>query len=197
MASARRRKRLNREEREASLLAAASKIVADDGVEALTMEGVAAGAGVNKALPYRFFANRDAVLLALWDRETAAFDAQVEAALDGKRRLEEKLRAILGVWLDSVEAGGGTLGRLEAAGAGPPELEQRRQARTAGILEFFATLFRAEFSMTQQEAVTAAAVLGAGAPGLAALQAYTGWSRRRLTDTFVRMCVGALEAIDG
>jgi len=196
MASARRPKRLNRQEREASLLAAASKIVANEGVEALTMEGVAAEVGVNKALPYRFFANSDAVLLALWDRETAAFDAQVEAALEGKEALEDKLRAILGVWLDSVEAGGGTLGRLEAAGVGPPELDQRRKERTAGILDFFATLFRAEFSVTQQEAVTAAAILGSGAPGLAALQAHTGWPRRRLTDTFVRMCIGALKAID-
>ncbi len=196
MAAARRRKRLNREDREASLLAAASKIVADEGAEALTMESLAAEVGVNKAIPYRFFSNSDAVLLALWDQETLAFDAQVEAALDGKATLEDKLRAILGVWLDLVDAGGGTLGRLDAAGVGPPELDRRRFERTEGILDFFADLFRAEYGLSRQDAVTAAAVLGAGAPGLAALQAHTRWPRKRLTETFVRMCIGALEAIE-
>jgi AcrR family transcriptional regulator len=194
--AARRAKRLDREAREASLLEAAAKIVTNEGAEALTMEGLAAEVGINKALPYRFFSNRDAVLLALWDRETAAFDAQVEAALEGRATLEDKLSAILGVWLDLVEEGGGALGRLNAPGVGPAELDQLRRERTSGILDFFARLFRSELSLSQRDAVTAAAVLGAGAPGLAALQAHTGWSRRRLTETFVRMCMGALQAIE-
>jgi len=191
-----RRVRLDREAREASLLAAASNIVANEGAEALTMEGLAAEVGVNKALPYRFFANSDAVLLALWDRETLTFDARVEAALEGKTTLEDKLRAILGVWLDLVDAGGGALGQLNAPGVGPPKLEQRRLERTEAILDFFATLFRAQYRISQRDAVTAAAILGSGAPGLAALKAHTGWPRKRLTETFVQMCIGALEAID-
>ncbi|MDJ0788998.1 MAG: TetR/AcrR family transcriptional regulator [Myxococcota bacterium] len=190
-----KRPRLKRADREASLIAAASKIVAERGVEALTMEGLAAEAGINKALPYRFFANRDAVLLALWDHETAAFDARVEQELVGKESLEAKLHAILGVWLDRVDEGGGILGRLEAPGVGPPELERRRRERTAGILEYFAGLFREEYRITRQEAVTAAAVLGSGAPGLAALRAHTGWPRKRLANTFIRLCVGALDEI--
>ncbi len=113
------RMRLNRAEREATLLDAAAKIVADEGVDSLTMEAVAAQAGVNKALPYRFFANRDGVLVALWERETSAFDARIQDALVGADSLEAKLRGILGVWLDLVESGGGVLGRLDAPGVGP------------------------------------------------------------------------------
>jgi AcrR family transcriptional regulator len=189
------RRRLNRIEREASLLDAADAIVAREGVEALTMEALAARAGVNKALGYRFFANRDEVLLALWDRETSAFDRRVREAIAPAEGLEAQLRAILDVWLDVVETGGGTLGRLDAPGVGPPALERRRRARTEGVLAFLAGLFRAEYPVSQQDALTSAAVLGSGAQGLAALQAHTGWPRRRLTTTFVRLCVGAIEAV--
>lgn len=189
------RRRLNRVEREASLLEAAAKIVADEGVEGLTMEGLAARAGINKALPYRFFANRDEVLVALWERETSAFDAEIEAALAGTESLEAKLQAILGVWLDLLEAGGGALGRLDAPGVGPPELERARQARAEAIVEFLAELLRAEYRLSERDAVTAAAVLGSGARGLAALAAHTGWPRKRLTATFVRLCIGAVGAV--
>lgn len=195
MAAARPRKRLNREDREASLLDAAAKIVADEGVDALTMEGLAARVGINKALPYRFFANRDEVLLELFERETSAFDAEIELALAGAETLEDKLRAILGVWLDRLEAGGGALGRLDAPGVGPPELEAARRERTAGIVEFFAELFREEYRISRHDAVTAAAVLAAGAQGLAALAGHTRWPRKRLTTTFLRLCVGAIEAV--
>jgi len=195
MPPARPRRRLTRADREVTLLDAAAKIVADEGVDALTMEGLAAQVGINKALPYRFFANRDAVLLALWERETQAFDADVEQALARAESFEAKLEAILGVWLDLLEAGGGALGRLEARGAGPPELEQARRERTEGVVEFLAELFRAELRISRQDAITAAAVLGAGAQGLAGLAAHTGWSRKQLTRTFVRLCRGALEAV--
>lgn len=189
------RRRLNRADREASLLDAAAKIVADEGVEALTMEGLAARAGINKALPYRFFGNRDEVLVALWDRETSAFDAEIALAIAGAASLEDKLQAILGVWLDLLEAGGGALGRLDAPGAGPPELERARQARTEAVVEFLAELLRTEYRISERDAVTAAAVLGSGARGLAALAAHTGWPRKRLAATFVRLCIGAIEAV--
>jgi AcrR family transcriptional regulator len=159
------------------------------------MEGLAARAGINKALPYRFFANRDAVILALWERETQAFDAEIEAALAGAGTLEQKLQAILDVWLDLLEAGGGALGRLDAPGVGPQQLEEARRARTQGVVNFLAELFRAEYRISRQDAVTAASVLGSGARGLAALAAHTGWPRKRLANTFVHLCIGALEAV--
>jgi len=37
--------------------------------------------------------------------------------------------------------------------------------------------------------------LASGAPGLAALRTHTGWPRKRLASTFVRLCIGALDAV--
>jgi AcrR family transcriptional regulator len=60
--------KLTRGERRESLLDAATELLGAGGPGAVTMEGVAAAAGVTKALPYRHFPNADAVLVALVER---------------------------------------------------------------------------------------------------------------------------------
>ena len=54
------RRRLQPEERRQELLDSAFTIVLSRGLESLTMEGLAAQAGVNKALPYHYFETREA-----------------------------------------------------------------------------------------------------------------------------------------
>jgi len=174
---------------------AAATIVSEHGAEALTMEGIAAEAGVNKALVYRFFANRDAALIALWKIETEAFDARLQAAISERETLEDKLLALFDTWLDQVEAGGGVLGRLDVPGVGPAELERLRDERREAVVYFIAEMFREEYDVPIREAVTAASVLGLGAQGLASLWAHTGWPRKKLAATFVRLCIGAIESI--
>ncbi len=189
------RTRLNREERRTSLLAAAAGIVETAGVDALTMERVAAGAGVNKALVYRFFSNRNDVIVALWQQETEAFDARIQGSVARETDLEGKLRAILNAWLDDVEAGGGVLARLDAPGVGPPALQALRAERRVAVVYYLADLFREEYDIAPREALTAAATLGSAAQGLANLWQHTGWPRTRLASSFVRLCIGAVEAV--
>jgi AcrR family transcriptional regulator len=64
------------------ILAAATAIVEEDGVEAATTRAVAAGAGVPVATLYQFFADRDADLDAVLERELEALDQHV-AAMSG------------------------------------------------------------------------------------------------------------------
>jgi AcrR family transcriptional regulator len=61
--------RLRGPERRARFLDAAAEIVIEHGVFAVTMDGVAQRTGVAKSLGYRYFADRDALLVALLDRE--------------------------------------------------------------------------------------------------------------------------------
>jgi AcrR family transcriptional regulator len=63
------------------VLDAASRIVAADGVDALTTRSIALAAGIPVASLYQYFADRDAVLLALVERDTAEMDEQVRADL--------------------------------------------------------------------------------------------------------------------
>ncbi|MBO9524286.1 MAG: TetR/AcrR family transcriptional regulator [Nocardioidaceae bacterium] len=74
-AQARSRERVER------ILDAASRIVAEAGVEALTTRSVAAASGVPVASLYQYFSDRDAILLALVERDTAEMDEQVRADL--------------------------------------------------------------------------------------------------------------------
>lgn len=68
-----------------ALLDAAARQVVEQGVEALTTRGIAQAAGVPVASLYQYFADKEAVLLALAERDMAEMDEQVLtdlAALD-------------------------------------------------------------------------------------------------------------------
>lgn len=193
--SGRPRKRLTFDEREGLLLDAAAHLVTKGGADALTMEGMAASAGVNKALAYRHFSNRDDVLLALWDRETGRFDAKVREALQDVRGLEPRVRLLVDTWLDALEAGPTALSLLDQNGIGNPELARRRSQRIAAIVRFLSSMLREEYDLAPRDADTAAAVLATGAQGLVALREATGWPRTKLTRTFLKMTIGAVEAL--
>jgi AcrR family transcriptional regulator len=63
------------------ILAAASKLVADRGVDAVTTRSVATASAIPVASLYQYFADRDAILLALVERDTDEMDEQVAADL--------------------------------------------------------------------------------------------------------------------
>lgn len=59
------------------ILEVAGEIVVADGVEAVTTRAVASAAGLPVASLYQYFADKEAVLLALVERDIAEMDAQV------------------------------------------------------------------------------------------------------------------------
>jgi len=105
-------KRLKGSERRDVFLDAAAAIVLEQGVAAVTMEGVAQRTGVNKALPYRYFADRDAVLGALFDREQANYAARWAAELPADATFEAAVRAALRHWCARTDEGGELYFRL-------------------------------------------------------------------------------------
>ncbi len=67
--------------RVARVLDAAAKIVVRDGVEALSTREIARAAGIPIATLYQYFADKEAVLIALTERDTDEMDAEVATAL--------------------------------------------------------------------------------------------------------------------
>ncbi len=63
------------------ILDAAAQLVVGEGVDTLTTRAVARESGVPVASLYQYFADRDAILLALIERDTAEMDAQVASDL--------------------------------------------------------------------------------------------------------------------
>jgi AcrR family transcriptional regulator len=67
-----------------AVLEAAARILETQGLAACTTNAVAERAGVSIGSLYQYFPNRDALTVALIDRETAQLLADIEGARDGK-----------------------------------------------------------------------------------------------------------------
>src|ERR687898_2413131 len=93
------RKRLPTEERRALIVEAAGRLFGERGYDGVTLDEVAAAAGVTKPILYRHFDDKRALYLALLERhrdDLASFAAMIDAE-EGTR--DERLRAVLEVWL--------------------------------------------------------------------------------------------------
>jgi AcrR family transcriptional regulator len=72
-------------ERVARILDAAAALITEHGVDGLSTRTIAARAGVPVASLYQYFADRDEIILALVQRDTAEMDQQVAKALGALR----------------------------------------------------------------------------------------------------------------
>lgn len=81
-----------RDRREDLLVAAARRFVAD-GLRRTTMEDIAREAGAGKATLYRHFANKDAVIDALLEREAQRFERVLEQAAAGETDAAGRIEA--------------------------------------------------------------------------------------------------------
>jgi AcrR family transcriptional regulator len=72
-------------ERVETILAAASELIARDGVEVLTTRSLSEHTGIPVATIYRYFSNRDAIVAAILDRELEEIDRRVERAVRALR----------------------------------------------------------------------------------------------------------------
>ena len=97
------RKRLPPAERRALIVESAGRLFGDHGYDATRLDDVAAAAGVTKPILYRHFPDKQALYLALLERhrdDLASFAPAIPA--EGTR--EERLRAVLEIWVAYVEA---------------------------------------------------------------------------------------------
>lgn len=92
-----RRARLSRPERERQMLAAAHRLFAARGYAAVTMEDVAASAGITKPLLYHYFGNKERLYLACMapagDALVETIVAAVASTADASAALDAGLRA--------------------------------------------------------------------------------------------------------
>jgi AcrR family transcriptional regulator len=191
----RARTRLTGDERRGVFLDAAAAIIVEQGVEALTMEGIAARTGVSKALGYRYFANREDVLIALFDRENVWADARIGVAAADTGTFEERLRAIIEVFLDHMERSGRLLTVLQHADIGKGPYHQRREARVRAVEDYFADLVTAEYGIPHPQAMLAVSVFIAGVSAMVQVGDDRRLPRREVADTFVRLCLAALDGL--
>src|SRR4051812_44173490 len=101
--------RLPKMERREQLLDAAASIIVERGVAGITMERLAATAGVSKALPYAHFENADEVLAELYRREVTELGVAIVARAASAGPGIDRLIAAMHAYFDFVEARGAIL----------------------------------------------------------------------------------------
>ena len=104
--------RLKGPERRERFLDAAAEIVIEQGVSAVTMDGVALRTGVNKSLGYRYFTDRDDLLCALFDRENQVYVERMAAEVPPNASFEAWVRGALRHWFHKVDERGELFMRL-------------------------------------------------------------------------------------
>jgi AcrR family transcriptional regulator len=131
------RKRLSSEERRATIVEAAGRLFGERGYDATRLDDIAAAAGVTKPILYRHFDTKRALYLAPLERhrdDLASFAAMIDAE-EGTR--DERLGAVLEVWLTYVEAHSYAWRMLFRDTGGGPEVEAFRlevHARARAVL---------------------------------------------------------------
>ena len=184
--------RLSADERRQHLLDETMAMVVEHGPTAVSMGAVADAAGVTRALVYKHFENKDALLVELYRREAAALDAAIrERVAEADDGFEPKLRAFIG-------AEGQIFTLLRGArDDGTARRDQRRwDRRTVG---YFVDLAVRDLGVPEEEARSAIGVLFTGIQALLfQLRRSPGDDRRRfLEDTYVAVTLGALDRLAG
>lgn len=111
------RQRMRGDDRYRQLLDAAAAIIVEHGAAAMSMERLAAEAGVSKALPYKHFENAEAVLAALYRRETTALGRGVWQALSTIDPGDDPVRAGVRAYFDEVSRRAPVLAALSRPGS--------------------------------------------------------------------------------
>jgi len=86
---------VDRVERRTSIAAAAAEVIAEEGIEAVTMHGIAARAGVTTGAVTHYFADKDEVVLEALLLVDASMQARFESALAQDSPLVDALLAAL------------------------------------------------------------------------------------------------------
>jgi AcrR family transcriptional regulator len=97
-----RRRRLAPEQRRLLIVEAAGRLFGEHGYNGTRLDDVAAAAGVTKPVVYRHFDSKTHLYLALLERHREDLGS-FAAAVPASGTLEQRLRAVLELWLDYVE----------------------------------------------------------------------------------------------
>jgi AcrR family transcriptional regulator len=176
----------------------AADLITSGGVESVTMESVAAAAGVSKGLGYAYFTNRDDLVLALLEQEFSVFGRRITAAVRAAGvGFEARVRAAVHEWFDALTERGALLSTLLQASQRGRPLRERRNDTYRQLETYWGTLAAAEFGVPEDKAVAGAAVLVAGMQGLLDRWVIAKDSRRMLEDAYVEFAIGGFRALGG
>jgi AcrR family transcriptional regulator len=192
------KRRLRPEQRRRVIEDAAATLFADRGYSGARLEDIAARAGITKQLLYRHFPDKTALYVALLERHRDDLDS-FAAVIPTTGTLEQRLRAVVDVWLDYVQAHAYPWKLLFRDSGGGPEIQAFRVEVHARAREVLVGLIRSLgiAPIPQRELEPLAELLSMGQAAVA-----LWWiddptvSRDAILDAIVRVWHGVLTSSD-
>jgi AcrR family transcriptional regulator len=170
----------------------------EQGYDGTRLDDVAAAAGVTKPVLYRHFADKAALYLALLERHREDLGS-FAGAIPASGTLEPRLRAVLEVWLDYVEAHADAWRMLFRDIGGGPQIQAVRRdvhARArATLVELIAALGVDPIPRRELEPLAELLSMGMAALALWWIDDPTV-SREAIADAIVRVWHGLLTSGD-
>jgi AcrR family transcriptional regulator len=196
MVASNARRRLTPEVRREQILDETARIILDEGMSAVSMEGVARGANISKGLVYAYFPNRTDLLSALLLREYAHFQEHGRRLLAEAGSFRESVRATTAAYLEHVAERGPLIDRLmnepEVARA-MERVDARERQLTAS---YFGHQIAREFGLSETLGASVADLLMGltGAAGNHVRQTHA--DREQTLDLVCTMIFAALQAVE-
>jgi AcrR family transcriptional regulator len=186
--------RLAQPDRRDALLDAAAELLVRGDPEDVSMESVAERAGVSRPLVYKHFANRQDLLSAVYERESAHIHAEVAAAVLAQANLGDMLRALLRGMFNAQVSREWTFATVASRGGRLPRQRQIQSGRDRETVKFFTRQAMQEFDLPESVATEAITIALASVTTVMAR-----WRRKQtlehaalLEDVYVNMALGGL-----
>lgn len=191
--------KLTRRARQDVLLDSAAALLEAGGAAAVTMEAVAAHAGVSRPLVYKHFANRDDLVVALFRRESASFDAEVATALGGVTGLDAVVRTSAEAIVEGFGRRRRVLGPLLQGDSIDPALRRAQRERTRRNNRWYRDLVVTECGIAPERAQVAVTVMFGGLVALIShgIARLGDDERAQVVDAYVDMVMGGLDRLGG
>jgi len=188
------RTRLAPEARQAHILDHAARLIAAEGLSALSMERIAREAGVSKALVYNYFSNQRTLLQSLLRRDLERIQAEQMHAATSARTFPELVRNTTHVALVEVERRGAFLRRLLDEPSLTNAVETVRTHEHDGNARYLAKRVAKEFDISLADALRLTEIgLGLTIAAGDYLQK-TGAPLAEVEDVTVAMIIGAVKS---
>lgn len=189
---------MSRERRRELIEQAAGELFAERGFAGARLEDIAARAGITKQLLYRHFPDKTGLYVALLERHGADLPT-FTAAMPSSGTVEERLRAVIGAWLDYVQSHTHAWNMLFRDSGGGPEVQAVRDAVNARAREVLVAALRtlSGGALPQRELEPLAELLSMGQAALV-----LWWidnpatPREALIDAIARVWLGVLSSSD-
>ena len=191
------RRRLRGEDRRAALVRATALLLAEGGIEAVTMETIAVRAEVSRPLVYKHFANRDELLAEVYRQEAAKLDEAIVSAVVQAKGFEAKIRALIRSMLEAVTTHGPIFNPIVRVGERDAGFRHEQRDRENRTVKIFTRLAMTEYDVDKAEATAAISMLLTGIESIRAQWRARPTPERRqfLEDLFVEVVTGGIRSL--